>query len=118
MFAFVARFDEAFRLASERRYLPKWHWLQASREDRFGGVEYEFRDYAGSKLILYGPPHVLDIPTIEFTNPVIVAPGNPLGYPNSELVFLVKEPTAYADYWNGYPRRDQEDTESDPKGLD
>ncbi len=118
MFAFVARFGESFRLASEKRYLPKWHWLHAARGDRFDGMEYELRDYAGSKVVLYGPSHVLDIPTVDFMSPVIIAPGNTLGYPNSELVFHVRESTPYAEYWNGYPRRDQDDASADPEKAD
>ena len=114
MFTFVARFGEAFRLASEKRYLPKWHWLEEVRSDRFGGNVYELRDYAGSKLIMYGPPHVLGIPTADFKSPVLIAPGNALGYPNSELVFRVRESSPYSEYWSGYPRRDEDESESDP----
>ncbi len=105
MLSFEARFNRAFRIADVRRYLPKWYWLDRVLQDRFGQGQYELRDYANELVALHDPTFIHRVTKIDFSRPMLVAPGNLLGYPNSELVFLLKESSAYADYWEGYPMR-------------
>src|SRR5262249_4123246 len=91
MLAFVARFVEALDSSDVKRYLPKSFWLDRRVEDRFGQAEYTFRDYCDRPLLLHGPPFVSGSRGIAFNMPYLIAPKDLLGYPNSTLLFEVKE---------------------------
>ncbi len=105
MLACVARMQQAFERMDSGRYLPKTFWLERYSGDRFGSQEYQLRDYMGKDIPLYGPAWVSGGSGIPIGRPVIVAPGNLLGLPNSSLIFRVRERSPYADYWADYPRR-------------
>jgi hypothetical protein len=105
MLSFVAKFNEALRGALDKRYLPKWLWLESRRKDRFGRDEFELRDSAGQRIITYGPRHAFGLLEPDFERPFVLGPGNLIGHPNSELLFHVSEPSLYSNYWEGYPRR-------------
>jgi hypothetical protein len=112
MLNFAARFYEAVRKALDQRFLPKWLWLESQREDRFGRIEYELRDFAGGKVTLFGPQNIFGLPSPDFRRPWIVGPRNLLGHPNSDLLFKLSEPSQYAEYWKDYPERLSEATVS------
>jgi hypothetical protein len=105
MLACAARLRESLELADVGRYLPKTFWLEQTTRDRFGLLEYNLKDYLERELILYGPSVVIGVQRLGFSEPFIVAPRNLLGQPGSELVFRLREPTPYAEFWRGYPRR-------------
>jgi hypothetical protein len=105
MLACVTRLKDAFDLADEGRYLPKTFWLYQRQEDRFGRQEYALQDYMNRHLVLRGPSVVAGMDQIEFDRPVLIAAGNLLGQPNSELRFSLKASTPFSRYWDGYPRR-------------
>lgn len=107
MLACAARLRDALEAADVRRYVPKSFWLQSSGVDRFGRQQFMFADYRGKDVTLAGPPVVSGIPKPEFRRPVLIAPGNLLGEPNAELRFVIRERSAYSEYWANYPRRRQ-----------
>ena len=105
MLACLARLGDAFDLADTRRYIPKSYWLQSNQTERYGHQTLVFSDYRGKSVTLGGPPVVSGLPSRGFHNSVVIAPGNLLGEPNSELCFAIRERSAYSDYWANYPRR-------------
>jgi hypothetical protein len=105
MLACVARLGQALELADVHRYLPKVFWLFGRKGNRFGSVEYEFRDYAGRTILVYGPPLVSGLPRIRYEHVCLLAPGNLLGIPNSSLIFQLREQSEFSLYWQDYPRR-------------
>jgi hypothetical protein len=105
LLACVARLGQALELADVHRYLPKVFWLFGRKGNRFGSVEYEFRDYAGRTVFAYGPPLVSGLHEIHHENACLLAPGNLLGVPNSSLIFQLRERSEFSLYWEGYPRR-------------
>jgi hypothetical protein len=107
MLAFVAHFREAVDIADINRFFPKEFWLEKTHEDRFGRQEFEFKDYLGRSHIFYGPSFVHGLPVVSPESPLIVAPGNLLGFANAEIVFKFRETSIYSRYWDGYPRRRQ-----------
>jgi hypothetical protein len=105
MLACVARLRDALEMADTRRYLPKSYWLMSVQSDRFGRDTFIYRDYRQREITLGGPAIVLGLPRVNFRKPVLIAPGNLLGKPNSELRFSIQEDSIYAEYWRNYPRR-------------
>jgi hypothetical protein len=105
MLACVTRLQEAVDRADAGRFLPKPFWLQGRISNRFGQVEYTYRDYAGRVITLYGPPTISGLPRHHYGNPALVAPLASIGYPNSQLLFRLREASQYSTYWAGYPRR-------------
>lgn len=101
----VARLTQAVEIAESCRLTPRIFWLHASRKDRFGSEEYEFRDSAGRKLALYGPALVSGMGRPSFDSAFLIAPGNLLGGPNSWLLFWYSDSSEFSSYWKGYPRR-------------
>lgn len=104
MLAFATRFKEAFDRADIKRFIPKSYWLETERTDLFGQVEYIFSDYAGRRLVSYGP-HLIALTKPPFGRPLLLAPGDLLGLPNSYLRFLMTDNSVYSEYWKDYPRR-------------
>ena len=100
-----ARLSQALELADVHRFLPKIFWLFGRKENRYGSVEYEFRDYAGRQVVAYGPALVSGVYNFSYDYAYVLAPGNLLGMPNSLLAFDVKETSEYTSYWENYPRR-------------
>lgn len=105
MLGLVARLEQAIELADVNRYLPKLFWLYSRKGTRFGLTEYEYQDYARRPLTVFGPPTVSGLPRQTYGRPVLIAPGNLIGYPNSALMFRFMEPSEYSNYWRDYPRR-------------
>lgn len=107
MLAFVAHFREAVDIADVNRFFPKEFWLENSNEDRFGRQEFEFKDYLGRSHVFFGPSFVHGIPGAAQDTPLLIAPGNLLGFANAEIVFTLREKSVFSQYWEGYPRRRQ-----------
>lgn len=105
MLVCATRLREAFDLADTLRYVPKVFWLRTRTTDRFGRSQFTYVDYRGKEIVLSGPPVVSGLSEISFTEPAIIAAGNLLGAPNAQLRFSSREPSVYASYWEGYPRR-------------
>ncbi len=105
MLAFVAHFREAVDYADINRFFPKEFWLEEVKQDCFGRQEYKLRDYSGRIHMFFGPSLVHGIPSVGYNAPVIIAPGNLLGYANAEILIDLHEMSIYSEYWKGYPRR-------------
>lgn len=105
MFACVARLSQALDSADVNRYFPKQFWLESKRENRYGVIEYSYFDYADRELILFGPNVATGLPNQTYAYPVIISPGNLLGYPNSQLMFWLQERNEYSIFWRDYPKR-------------
>lgn len=105
MIACTARLRDAFDYADLYRFIPKEYWLQSRSRDRHGKQTLVFADYQGREVSLGGPSVISGLPEPVFRKPVIIGPGNPLGFPHAELRFEIREPSHYATYWAGYPRR-------------
>jgi hypothetical protein len=105
MIACEARVSAAIEFADLNRFIPKVFWMEQSSYDNYGLEKHALTDYRDRKLLMSGPPSVLGIPSVKFDQPFVVPHGNLLGWPNSDLVFGVKESSEYAAYWAGYPRR-------------
>jgi hypothetical protein len=101
----VARLIQALELADVHRFLPKVFWLFGRKGNRFGSVEYEYRDYAGRALRTYGPPLLSGVEAPSYKHACLLPPGNLLGTPNNSLVFQLEEPSEFSMYWHDYPRR-------------
>jgi hypothetical protein len=105
MLACVARIREAFDLADTSRLIPKTFWPHRMSMNRFGSIEYEFRDYMNRPLMLFGPPTVSGLRSVDIRKPYLIAPGNLLGKTNSQVLFIPTETNDYTRYWKEYPRR-------------
>lgn len=105
MFACVARLSQALDSADVNRYFPKQFWLESKKENRYGVIEYSYLDYGGRELITFGPNVAMGLPNQIYAYPVIIAPGNLLGYPNSQLMFWFQERNEYSVFWRDYPKR-------------
>lgn len=103
--ASIVRLQQAIETADINRYVPKVYWLCNRQGNRHGIVRYDFRDYANRPLTIYGPPISSGLPRKYYQLPVIIAPGNILGHPNSHIMFRFKETSEFSKYWEGYPRR-------------
>jgi hypothetical protein len=107
MLACVARIQKAVNLADEYRLIPKTFWRTKHIKDQYGREESILSDYMGRALQINGPTIVSGIRPLNFNEPVVVAPDNLLGLPNSEMVFRVLDTSQSSQYWAGYPRRRQ-----------
>ena len=105
LLACVARLSQALELADIHRFLPKVFWLFGRKGNRFGWVEYEFRDYAGRIVLGYGPQLVSGLDRVLYESACLLAAGNLLGTPNSSLIFQLRENSEFSAYWQDYPRR-------------
>jgi hypothetical protein len=105
LLACIARLRRALGVSDVNRYLPKVYWLFARRGNRFGSTEYEFRDYADRKAIVYGPPLVSGLEPVAYSDACLLAPGNLLGTPNASLIFKLRERSEFSAFWQNYPRR-------------
>lgn len=106
MLAFVAHFREALDSADVQRFFPKEFWLEHVESDRYNRTTLHLKDYYGRHQILSGPTFIHKVgPRVGSQHPVLVGPGNILGYTNAEILFRIREPSVYTDYWKNYPRR-------------
>lgn len=105
MLACISRLRQAHHFAVVNRYLPVIFWLDRVETNRFGLVEYRFRDGANRLVVVHRPPMVLCLKKPGLTRPYLIAPGNLLGGPNAAIIFGFRERTEYDDYWRDYPRR-------------
>ena len=74
-------------------------------ESRYGTVEYQFSDYAGRSLAVFGPPIISGLPSVQYAYPLIMLPQALLGVSNALLAFRFAASSQYSRYWQGYPRR-------------
>ena len=105
MLACVAKLQLAVDNSDINRYFPKPYWLMSRKGDRYGLVEYIYKDFDAKEFRIFGPPVVNGLPRKVYKIPVVIAPGNLLGFPNSQLMFQIRERSEYSKYWDGYPRR-------------
>jgi hypothetical protein len=105
LLACIARLRQALEMCDVNRYLPKVYWSFARRGNRFGSTEYEFRDHADRKAIIYGPPLVSGLEPVAYSDACLLAPGNLLGIPNASLIFKLRERSEFSTFWQNYPRR-------------
>lgn len=105
MLATVARIQKALDVADTGRLIPKTFWRLNHSEDQFGREQNILQDYMGRTVTINGPATVSGIRKLRFNEPVVIAPGNLLGLPNSEMVFRILDRSQYSVYWAGYPRR-------------
>ncbi|WP_139834512.1 MULTISPECIES: hypothetical protein [unclassified Pseudomonas] len=105
MIACAARLSQALESADINRYFPKQFWLVSKKENRYGAVEYLYMDYANRELVAFGPHFASGLPSHMYNYPVVIAPGNLLGYPNSQMMFWVQERSEYSVFWEDYPKR-------------
>lgn len=95
----------ALDYADANRYLPKIFWLVSRETDRFGRQKSVLCDYRDHDLLIREPTTVYGRPPLNTKEPILVAPGNLIGLPNSQLIFRVIESSQYSNYWDDYPRR-------------
>jgi hypothetical protein len=105
MLGCAARLDEAVQRADTLRYFPKLWWLTHQESDQHGNGKLTLIDYSSRQLVSYTPSLTSGGLTLDFRTPYLVAPGNLLGRPNSQIFMTVKHRSEFADYWKGYPRR-------------
>lgn len=105
MLACVARLGQALELADLHRYLPKVFWLLRRNGNRFGQVEYEFKDYAGRSAFAYGPALASGMPQVRYEHACLIAPGNLMALPQPSLIFQLREESMHSVYWKEFPRR-------------
>jgi hypothetical protein len=101
----AARLRHAVDAADVGRYFPKPLWLMGRTESRYGMVEYQFSDYAGHSLAVFGPPIISGLPRVRYDYPFIMPPLALLGASNALLAFRFAASSKYSLYWQGYPRR-------------
>jgi hypothetical protein len=101
----AARLGHAVDAADIGRYFPKPLWLMGKTESRYGTVEYQFSDYAGRSLAVFGPPIISGLPSVQYGYPFIMLPHALLGVSNALLAFRFAASSQYSLYWQGYPRR-------------
>ena len=105
MLACVVRLQQAVENSDVSRYFPKPFWLTSRKGDRFGIIKRIFTDYASRELEVYGPSVASGLPNQIYRHPVVIAPANLIGYPNSQLMFRIREKSEHSTYWSDYPRR-------------
>jgi hypothetical protein len=105
MIACAARLSQALESADINRYFPKQFWLSSKKENRYGVVEYVYVDYCGREFVTFGPHFASGLSNHMYKFPVVIAPGNLLGYPNSQVMFWLQERSEYSVFWEDYPKR-------------
>jgi hypothetical protein len=117
MLACAARLRDAVERADISRHYPKIYWLVESTRSITGAWKHVLEDHRQRKLLMFSPLMVNGIPAIPNGKPVLVAPANLLGTPDSLIVFSYVSQSKYADYWRGYPRRPQLATPNDCESI-
>lgn len=116
MLAFAAQFREGLDTAEVQLYYPKELWILGTEMDRYRRRTTKLLDYSGRPYVLYGPSVVHDIQkSLNPKHPVLIAPGSPLGFVNSEITFRIIRPSTYSQYWSNYPSRRTAVPQSAPK---
>lgn len=105
MLACVARIEQAVQKADIERFFPKIWWVIDLQQDRNGQGQLVFGDYAERRLVHYKPSLISGLKKARTESPFVIAPGDLLGTPNSQLLFATQRKTEYSAYWEGYPRR-------------
>lgn len=101
-------------LAEQERLCAVPYWLESTQTDAFGQCEYILSDLRGNRVSIYSPRAVvglLSLSTLQEGRPVLLAPGDLFGLPNSDILFTVKEQSTFSDYWQNYPARLASDLE-------
>lgn len=93
--------------ASElERLFPKLYWISDSRTDAFFQTTIDLVDYRGEVFALHHPRTVvglLSVMDLSSARPLLIAPGNLFCLQNSELLFGIRQDSAYSRYWDDYP---------------
>jgi hypothetical protein len=113
MIACATRLQQAVEMSDIGRYFPKSFSLTSEKKDNFKGVEFIFEDYRGKEFKLFGPAVVSGLPKQKFGEPIVIAPCNLLGLPNSNLMFKIRISSEFSKHWENYPRRRKIDPVSD-----
>jgi hypothetical protein len=101
----AARLTHAVDAADVGRHFLKPLWLMGRTESRYGTVEYQFLDYAGRSLAVFGPPIVSGLHRVRYDYPFIMPPLALPGPSNALLAFRFAVSSIYSLYWQDYPRR-------------
>lgn len=97
--------------ADKERLYPKLYWKHGFRSDPYGQLTVDFVDHSGTRLQIHLPKTIFGTLTnseISQTRPCLVAPGNIFGLPNSDLIFQVRQESAYSTYWESYPHHKED----------
>ncbi|MEF3083375.1 hypothetical protein V3391_14270 [Luteimonas sp. SMYT11W] len=106
MLAFVAHFREAMETSEALLFYPKEFWTYGTETDRYDRTTTKLYDYARRQHVLYGPSVVYDVQrSLSPKHPILIAPGSPLGFANSEITFQIANPSIHSKYWSNYPIR-------------
>ncbi|TMN71556.1 hypothetical protein CWB85_10650 [Pseudoalteromonas sp. S1727] len=105
MIACATRLQQAVEMSDIGRYFPKSFSLTSERKDSFNGIEFTFEDYRGKEFKSFGPAVVSGLPKPKFGEPIVIAPCNLLGLPNSNLMFKIRISSEFSRHWENYPRR-------------
>jgi hypothetical protein len=105
MLACVSRLRQATDQAESLRFYPKTYWIFENSKTVFGSWECTFKDFRGRAFALHGPPMVSGLLDVRAPRPLVFAPTNLLGIPDSLLAFAESSESEYSRYWAGYPRR-------------
>ncbi len=100
----VTRLKAAARTAEQQRIYPVPYWFYSELQSTFGTSEISFKSARGDTFTIFRPSTVASLPEITRMNPVVFAPINFLGAPDSLLFFNVIGESEYSKYWSGYPR--------------
>ncbi len=95
-------------LAGSERLLPKLYWFSGESTDAFGQRVITMVDHKNDVYLLRAPRTVVGLlpwSSIASPRPVLIAPGNLFGLPNSDILFRARQESLYSTYWNGYPAR-------------
>jgi hypothetical protein len=109
--AAVESMQEFVQFSDDMRLFPKLYWLNGTKTDPYGQRSLELVDRRNNRLSIHMPRTVIGTLTmrgLSASRPVLVAPGNILGLPNSDLLFEIRHESAYSAYWESYPARNED----------
>lgn len=107
MTACAVRLKKAIVKSDIHRFFPKHYVLKSTLKNEFDILEFTYCDYKERKHVIYGPSLVTGLLNRNIPKPVIIAPCNLLGGPNSTMIFTLHEHSDFSKYWEGYPIKRQ-----------
>lgn len=99
--------EQAIEIAKVNRFFPTALWLKKVVEDDTGRKSFDLEDYQGRSIIAHGPSVILGLKNIQFGKSYLAPAFNLTGYSNADLIFDVREDSAFTQLWDGYPVRQQ-----------
>ncbi|MCB9951361.1 MAG: hypothetical protein H6824_10300 [Planctomycetaceae bacterium] len=109
LLATVESMQEFIRFIDEERLFPKLYWIGGTTTDSYGQRSIRLIDSGNTFHVMHGPRTVVGTLVtrgLSRARPVLLAPGNIFGLPNSELLFEIRQDSEYSSYWENYPARD------------